>query len=315
MASEKPYGRTVRLFLVDGAPTGLMTAEIINWSGHTLVASRSRIADILKRPEATKTGIYFLVGEDPEMPSRTLVYIGESDNVGQRIQQHNNDASKDFWNRLCLVTSKDQNLTKSHARYLESQFIKRVKDVGKAKLANGTAPEYDFLPESDIADMTFFFDQVNIVLPVLGFDFLRDIPKPQAATLHQPAENNSTTRLDADNLLELELRDRKFGIEAHAIEFDGEYVVLKGSTARAIDEYISNSYGTHRKILLDEGKLKPTNNPDLLQFTEDVTFASPSAASAVILNRNDNGRRSWRVAKTGQTLAEWQDAQTRSVTD
>ncbi len=55
-------GRTVRLFLVDGEPTGLMTAEIINWTGHVLIASRESLGDVLLRDESRRTGIYFLVG-------------------------------------------------------------------------------------------------------------------------------------------------------------------------------------------------------------------------------------------------------------
>jgi len=27
-------GRSIRLFLVDGSPNGLLTAEIMNWTGH-----------------------------------------------------------------------------------------------------------------------------------------------------------------------------------------------------------------------------------------------------------------------------------------
>ena len=27
-------GRTLKLYLVDGSPSGLITAEIMNWSGH-----------------------------------------------------------------------------------------------------------------------------------------------------------------------------------------------------------------------------------------------------------------------------------------
>jgi hypothetical protein len=47
-------GRTVRLFLVDGAATGLMTAEILSWTGRALVAPRSRLPDVLKRQEARR---------------------------------------------------------------------------------------------------------------------------------------------------------------------------------------------------------------------------------------------------------------------
>ena len=35
-------GRSIRLFLVDGAPNGLLTAEIMNWTGHVLTGPRSK---------------------------------------------------------------------------------------------------------------------------------------------------------------------------------------------------------------------------------------------------------------------------------
>jgi hypothetical protein len=34
-------GRTIRIDLVDGVPTGILTAEIINWTGQVIVAPRS----------------------------------------------------------------------------------------------------------------------------------------------------------------------------------------------------------------------------------------------------------------------------------
>ena len=68
-------GRTVRLFLVDGAATGLMTAEILSWTGRALVAPRSRLPDVLKRQEARGTGVYFLVGDDPQVAGQQLVYL------------------------------------------------------------------------------------------------------------------------------------------------------------------------------------------------------------------------------------------------
>lgn len=33
-------GRSIRLFLVDGSPSGLLTAEIMNWTGHVLTGPR-----------------------------------------------------------------------------------------------------------------------------------------------------------------------------------------------------------------------------------------------------------------------------------
>lgn len=34
-------GKSVRMFLADGTPGGLITAEIMNWTGHVIAAPRS----------------------------------------------------------------------------------------------------------------------------------------------------------------------------------------------------------------------------------------------------------------------------------
>ena len=174
-------GRSIRLFLVDGTSNGLLTAEIINWTGHVITGPRSKLSALVQRPDVGRTGIYFLIGPDPENSLRPLVYIGESDDVGKRLKQHNKPESqggKDFWERVCLVTSKDQNITKAHAKHLESLLIARATQLARCKLVNGTSHDYSHLPEADIADMAFFAEQIRTVLPVLGYDFLRDAAKP-----------------------------------------------------------------------------------------------------------------------------------------
>ena len=119
-------GRSIRLFLVDGTPNGLLTAEIMNWTGHVLTGPRSKLSELVQRRECARTGVYFLIGPDPDDPLRHHVYVGESDDVAQRLKQHNrseDQGGKDFWEKVCLVTSKDQNLTKAHVKYLESKLI------------------------------------------------------------------------------------------------------------------------------------------------------------------------------------------------
>lgn len=80
-------GRSVRLFLVDGSPQGLITAEIMNWTGHVLTGPRTKLAELVQRPESSRTGVYFLMGSDPDGGALPLVYIGESDDVATRLKQ------------------------------------------------------------------------------------------------------------------------------------------------------------------------------------------------------------------------------------
>jgi hypothetical protein len=297
-------GRSIRLFLVDGTPNGLLTAEIMNWTGHVLTGPRSKLAELVQRPECARTGVYFLIGPDPDDSLRTRVYIGESDDVAQRLKQHNRpevQGGKDFWERVCLVTSKDQNLTKAHVKYLESLLIGIAGNLGRCELANGTAHEYINLPESDRADMAFFLEQIRTVLPVLGFDFLRELTKPSA-----PIAASTATPVTRSPRFALEVPRHR--LNAQGQEIDGEFFVLKGSRARA--EWIGTERGYQGlfKQLVDEGVLV-SEGGEHLTFTDDYAFNSPSAAAAVVCGRSANGRTAWVVEDTGQTYAAWQEQQ------
>jgi len=296
-------GRSLRLFLVDGTPNGLLTAEIMNWTGHVLTGPRSKLAELVQRPECGRTGIYFLVGPDPADSMRTRVYIGESDDVAQRLKQHNRpeeQGGKDFWERVCLVTSKDQNLTKAHVKYLESKLIGVAGGLGRCVMGNATAHDYVGLPESDRADMAYFLEQIRTVLPVLGFDFLRELPKPSA-----PAAAGGVAAKAAPQFT---LDVPKHGVTARAQEIDGEFFVLKGSAARGKWVGVDGGYQALYQQLVADGVLVASDGEHLV-FSDDVAFRSPSAAASVVSGRSTNGRRYWLVEGGGQNYAAWQDQQ------
>jgi len=292
-------GRSVRLYLVDGSPTGVVTAEIMNWTGHVLAAPRSKIADALRREEAQRTGVYCLIGDDPEQPSKERVYVGEGDCVADRIKAHVKDESKDFWTRACVITSKDTNLTKAHVRYLERRLLDLTNAADRANLANGNEPALKSLPESDVADMEFFLAQIQVVLPVVGIDFLRDHARPSEESVAQPSSSDG---------VELHLKSDLHGIEAWASERDGEVTVFSGSTASTKEDFANNTYAALRGQLIADGRLKLSEDGSVYLFSDDVFFKSPSAAAAVIFNRNANGRESWKLKGSSMTLKEWQDS-------
>jgi len=109
-------GKAIRIFLAYGESTGILLAEISNWTGKVLVAPRSQLDQLSKREEVRRTDVYLLVGPHPDDPSRALAYIGEGDNVFKRLLHHNKDEAKDFWERT-VVMSEDENLAESHAGY------------------------------------------------------------------------------------------------------------------------------------------------------------------------------------------------------
>lgn len=152
-------GKTIRLYLVNGIPSGVLTAAIINWTGKIIVAPRSQLAVLASREEVKqRTGVYALVGPDPESPHRDRLYVVEGDYVLTRLTAHDKDEAKDFWTRTIVVISKDENLTKSHGRCLESRLINLLMQAGRAIVTNGTNPPTNPLPEPDVADMDYFLE-------------------------------------------------------------------------------------------------------------------------------------------------------------
>lgn len=120
--AQQRRGPTLKLYLVDGSASGVITAELGISSVRAVVASRTALPDLLRREEALRTGIYLLVGPDPDLPERQLAYVGEGDQVRTRLAAYDADDAKDFFTRVVLIVSKDENLTKAHGRYLESRI-------------------------------------------------------------------------------------------------------------------------------------------------------------------------------------------------
>jgi hypothetical protein len=318
-------GRTIKLFLVDGEPDGMLTAEIMNWTGHVLHAPRSRIVELLQRPEAKKTGVYILIGKEAD---QIMAYVGEGDNVGARLAIHNRDQDKEFWEFVCVITSKDLNLTKAHVRYLESRIIRLINQEGRAKLVNRSEPEFDILPEADISDMDDFITRLQVLLPVLGIQFIRPTPKLTQISqsylnngLHSETEGTSSgstysrasssqTRPTTDGDQSPNFRFSSRDINAKAVEVGGQMIVLAGSQARSEEQpSLSSNVRAYREQLKRSGKLVPSAADGLSQFTEDVAFTSPSAAAQAVAGTSRNGRVDWIVENTGQTYANWQESE------
>ena len=81
-----------------------------------------------------------------------------------------------------------------------------------------------------------------------------------------------------------------------------EIVVFKESTANKEESPSATSWVTEtRKRLRDSNIL--VENGNVLKFTEDYIFGSPSTAAAAVLGRQANGWTEWKN-KSGKTIDE-----------
>lgn len=296
------------MYLVDGVPGGVMTVEIMNWTGKVTVAPRAQLADLATRDEVKRTGIYVLAGDDPENSVFSeVIYIGESDNVWNRLYQHTQDESKDFWRRTVVITSKDENLTKAHVRYLESRLIQLATKAQRAKLVNSTNPDNPHLPEPDVADMEFFLEQVQMLLPVLGLSFAMPLPTVE------PGLNKHKDLENIQPYVPIFYMDYK-GAKAKAQEISDEFIILKESMA--CKEEMSSLSSTYRQLraqLVDDRILTASEDEKYWLFTQDVPLSSPSAAACIVGGLSMNGRITWHVEGANQSYAAWQDEQLRKA--
>ncbi len=273
---------TIKIFLVHGDPKRLRTAEIISWTGQGVAGPRSEFDSTLARAESQKSGVYFLTGIHPES-GKSAVYIGEAESIRDRVKNH---LDKDFWNHIAFFTSKDENLTKAHIRYLEGRLLELAKQAGRAEVQNGQSSGAR-LPESDRADMDNFLEKIQQLLPILGVEVL--IP----------------TEIRAANISERELLSCEIkGLKATGHLTPNGLVVLAGSQAVLSERPSTHKYPwpvNMRQKLKDEDIL--TVKTDHLLFAKNAEFASPSAAAAVIHGGHANGLIAWKN-KDGKTLKE-----------
>ena len=294
--------RTLELFFIDGKPDGMLTAEVFGWTGHILVAPRTRLPDALKRKESSYTGVYILLGEQNEEP---MAYIGEGENIANRIKSH--DSKKDWWTRAVLITSAANNLHKAHVQYLESKLVSEGIQAANIKFENGTNPSLPSLSEAAQANMEAFIDQLLMVLPAIRVDLFTSKAKPQKITRQAVSSSEQESPI-------FELTLKKEGITATAILEDGEFVVQQGSLARG--EYIGErsdrySYWKQYDKLVEQGILADKGGHKV--FTVSYAFSSTSAAGAVCNGRSTAGPIAWKVKGTRQTYKEWEAASVADV--
>lgn len=296
-------GRSIELFLADGTPGGLITAEISGWTGKLVAAPRARLNQLLARDEAKSNGVYLLLGEDPQALNSTWCYIGRTENFVDRLRQH--QANKPQWDRVVIISSLHHSFNEGHWGYMEARLIQAAREAKRCSLnENKNSPQGRKLSEAQQAAVESFIVNVKMVLPVLGVDILRSANVPTAQVVAPTIDAPIFT-------IERPHRD----ISARLKVVDAELFLLEGSRVAAE----CNLKGSAPSTLLTAAKIKAAHQKLIddgsfvvegqsARVTRDIPFTSPSAASNVVLGTSTNGRREW-LTDDGLTYGEWESTQ------
>ena len=268
---------------------------------------RNKLGEVRKTfSEIERPGVYILIGEDEDEPDRQIAYIGESEAIGERLGTHNSNKagkdSKDFWIDTVVLISKDENLTKSHARYVEACLIRSTGNNPRWLLPNTNKPSANAgkLPLPDRAAMDEFVDQTKTLVGALGWDLFREVRgKPndsmQSAFTMQPSVGppGPVFVFKGDGYA-----------ATMTLSSSGDFVVLAGSQARIrTTATIPKSTVALRKTLMAAGVIREADG--CLVFDNDYSFSSVSAAAATVIGAAANGRILWKLPD-GRTYGEWE---------
>lgn len=270
------FGKTIRLFLVDGTANGLTTAELSNWTGIGIKVPRIKIKEYSNRPEFQKPGVYILIGKGEN--NEDAAYIGEAEVIANRLFQQISD--KDFWNEAIFFSSKDKYLNKASIKYLENRLHDLALKANRYSI-DQNIPTRSELSEAEQAELEEFLAHIKILTATLG---------------HKLFEALDETIEDQEVQNQLFYCRNGAGADSKGSPSTEGFIVYKDSLFM-IQEQPSLADGIHveRQKMLSDGTLKTEGAFYLL--TKDYVFTSPSRAAAATLARSASGPLEWKTAE------------------
>ncbi|MDO4952927.1 MAG: GIY-YIG nuclease family protein [Synergistaceae bacterium] len=276
------YGKTIELFLVNGTANSLVIAELSNWNGKAIKIPRMEIAKS-NRGDLTSAGVYFLFCKADDT-GKDAVYIGEAENVKERLVQHLRDYQADkekyYWTTAIIFIGNE--LNKTLIRYLENKLVELANSSKRYIVLTKNTYRNTVIKESQIAAMEEFIDNIKVLINALGYKVLEPL------VIH----NSQSTD---DEILFI---DTKTVTAKGKITSEG-FVVLEGSdvSEKIADKSLSDGMRALRQKLFENGKVQNFHT------TEDLLFSSSSAAADFLLGYNVSGPKTWKN-KNGVSLKE-----------
>lgn len=276
------FQKVIKLHLFDlGNPNGRWKCELSNWTGVAYKIPRNLVKTSDDRPELSSPGVYFLFGEN-EITDKPLVYIGEAENILNRLKQHLD--KKDNWYEAIAFISKDNNLNKAHIKYLENQFYSIAKECNRYNIDNSNVPTKSSISEAERAEMEEFIYNAKILVNVLGHKTFEKLA------------NDSGNSQKTDTIFTISTGSGK----AYGMPTSDGFVLLKGSNIHKVSAESLNN-GIKKKV--EQSRIDGEIKDDILQ--NDKLFSSSSSAAAFAVGYSISGPQQWKT-ENGKTLKSFE---------
>lgn len=281
--------KTIRLFLADGRPDGIIKCTMSNWVGFVYKVPRTHLKKAAKHSPLEYSGVYFLFGEED---GRDCVYIGQAGGrkngrgVLGRIEEHYRDPKKAYWSHAVTITASEDLLGPTELSYLEHRLTLMAIDASRYRVQNSNEPNRGNVSEEIEAELEEFIEFMRLCLGVLGYPVLDAVINKGDNEVHQDPEPASPIFYLKRNKANAKA---VFTSEGMVILRDS---VISKTTSPSVPPSALERRQQEAEFITSDYKV-----------TKDLLFTSPSAAAAFACGGSANGHYEWKDAN-GRTLKE-----------
>ncbi len=266
----------IKVFLMDGEPTGRIKCSLANWTGIAYKVPRTALDKCKDLDLLKQSGVYFLFGTDKA--DNAVVYIGQAgvrkNGKGLLLRIQEAHTSIDYWTEAVMFTTTNNSFGPTEISFLENRFCNMAVQAGRYVVKNGNDPNPGNITEETESELEEFIDYAKIVMGVLGHKVFEPL-----APSSEASDNEPTLYMEYG-------RGKASGKRTS----DG-FVVFKGSV---INPTMTKS--CPERTIKDRKKYVAKIDKNSI-LTADILFSSPSSAAGFVGGASLSGNSLWKNAE------------------
>lgn len=261
--------------------SGVKTITIFGWNGVCYDLPRKRIADLNneEHEHADKPGVYHLLDENINN-----IYIGQTDDLKQRISTHNNKEPFE-WTRVIAFCSSDlADLNIAHARYLEFHLTQTLKDLDSRINIKSGANKPNKLGKVDKDMALEFYENLKQVMLVLGVNIYQEIEEKESDKIKESVDEvvaHTEEVLDIDENIESDDTECERADIDDTSETNSEFVLVRESpnkTKKYVADLVSTQGYSNVEFIdsvLDKKVFRTKTHFEALLYLEQLLKGNP----------------------------------------
>ena len=223
---------------------------------------RVNLKSFLSSKNSSKPSLYILYNDG--VLGSSSIYIGETENIGKRLEQHNSNFGKTFWTGTIVMQTSDDSFNKAHYKYLEYLLYTRAQYAERYDIINKVSPSKTSLSAKDEISAKVFLEEIYSLMIKLRFYFFE-----------HPQLGNTNEDKDIFYLY------HSYGTGKIQVKDESDMNLLKDSVIFLDKE--DDPFKSDKEKLIKEGHIKEIEETKLGLVVKEIHFNSDNEAAAFVL--------------------------------